>query len=205
MAATGAAAADAQIDLWDEPDTVSMGKGMTMTFLRNSDYLSRVVIGAESDGLTVPLHYHETHDEIFRVVKGRVRYTLGEPGAKFKAFSWLRATTRFYTAEDGEVVIPKGTAHSIFVEPGQDVVFEEKTTPMDDDKEMFFRNVFAVGGLTASPFAVMQIFYHGDGYPVLPGGIRILEKGLTSLLGHYIAPLLGHKLTYDPVKIKKHT
>lgn len=147
--ATATATADAQIDLWDEPETVSMGKGMTMvcllhvvlgsklyspmyaqTFLRNSDYLSRVIISAESDGLTVPLHYHETHDEIFRVVKGRVRYTLGEAGAKFKAFSWLRATTRFYTAEDGEVVIPKGTAHAIFVEPGQDVVFEERTTPM---------------------------------------------------------------------------
>lgn len=51
----------------------------------------------------------------------------------------------------------------------------------DDDKEVFFRNVFAVGGLTASPFAVMQIFYHGDGYPALPGGIRILEKAVCAL------------------------
>ncbi|KAJ8508510.1 hypothetical protein ONZ45_g7405 [Pleurotus djamor] len=192
------------VDLWKEPDTIDIGKGMTMTFLRNSEYLTRIVFTADHEGLSVPMHYHELHDEGFRVVKGRVQYTLGEAGAKFKAFSLLRATTRWYGPEDGEINIPKGTAHALFIPPGEEVIIEEKTDPMDEEKEVFFRNVFGIGGLNANPFAVMQIFYFGDGYPVLPGGPRFLEKGLVTLLGRYIAPLLGHKPLFDINNLKKH-
>ncbi|KAJ8515138.1 hypothetical protein ONZ45_g7404 [Pleurotus djamor] len=173
------------VDLRNEPDTVTLAEGIEMTFLRDSDFLTRVVSSPDHPGIEVPLHYHETHDEVFRVIQGRVRYTIGVPGAKFRAISFLKATTRWYTPDDGEIFIPKGTAHSVYVPPGQVSIVEENALPMDDGKEVFFRNLCHIGLMGSAP-AVMQAFYYGDCYPVLPGGIRILEKasdGLESAVG----------------------
>ncbi|KAF9489518.1 hypothetical protein BDN71DRAFT_1512041 [Pleurotus eryngii] len=188
------------IDLWDEPETVDIGKVLTMKFLRNSGYLTRMVMTAEH---------------------GSVQYTLGEPGAKFKAWSRLHATTRFYTAEDGEISFQeapytpsswrlerkslwKRRQHQWLVELFHDGCVEITYGFQDEGKEVFFRNFFAASGGSANPFAVMQVFYHGDGYPVLLPGIRFLEKGLMTILGNYRAPLLGYKLKYYAKKLKKH-
>jgi len=66
---------------------------------------------------SVPPHWHDTHDEIHRVVKGRVQATLG-------------SETRIYTPEDGEIFVPRGVVHSLKMFQGEDVIFEEKTKPM---------------------------------------------------------------------------
>lgn len=66
---------------------------------------------------------------------------------------------------------------------------------------------------------MMQVFYHGDGYPAFPIHIALLEKAVrsfdlsysaynihtsfiqfVSILGGYIAPLLGYRLKYESLK-----
>ena len=66
---------------------------------------------------SVPLHWHELHDELFRVLKGRIRVR-------------IENETRIYVPEDGEVRIPKRTLHSLNFFSGEECIFEERTEPM---------------------------------------------------------------------------
>ncbi|KAG6868346.1 hypothetical protein C0993_004686 [Termitomyces sp. T159_Od127] len=77
------------------PETIAFGKGGTMTFLRNKSYLVLNQFSGEADALYVPPHWHETHDEVFRVVKGRIEVR-------------RNANIKICTPEDGDVVIRKG-------------------------------------------------------------------------------------------------
>ncbi|KAG5219493.1 MoaB/Mog domain-containing protein [Salix suchowensis] len=161
------------IDLWDEPETVDIGKVLTMT-----------------------------HDEIFRVVEGSVQYTLGEPGASSRLVA-AACQTRFYTAEDGEISFQeapytpsswrlerkslwKRRQHQWLVELFHDGCVEITYGFQDEGKEVFFRNSLLLVEAQQS-FAVMQVFYHGDGYPVLLPGIRFLEKGIDAIRWAYLA------------------
>lgn len=65
----------------------------------------------------MPAHWHEEHDELFRVLEGRLEVRLGRE-------------TRFYTAADGEIRISKGVVHSLRVVKGEECLFEERTDPM---------------------------------------------------------------------------
>ena len=65
----------------------------------------------------MPAHWHEEHDELFRVLEGRLQVRLG-------------AETKFYTAADGEIRIPTGVVHSLRVVKGEECIFEERTEPM---------------------------------------------------------------------------
>ncbi|KAG6840867.1 hypothetical protein C0991_003670, partial [Blastosporella zonata] len=134
------------------------------TFLRNEPYivLNHFSGAADADTLYVPPHWHKTHDEIFRVVKGKLEVRLG-------------SSTRVYTAEDGDVVIPKGVVHSLRTFKGVESEFYERTDPMDEEKEIFFRNMLGKGKFPGL-LEAMVIFYHGDGYPAFPGHIIWLEK-----------------------------
>ncbi|KAL0946219.1 hypothetical protein HGRIS_012478 [Hohenbuehelia grisea] len=191
----------ASLDLQNEPDTISLGKGINMTFLRGSPYLTRTVITGE-ETLKVPLHWHLTHSEIHRVTKGRIKYTIGEPGARLPGSNKGSQThTRILGPDDGELVVPPGTIHGLETFPGEESEVYESTDPMDEEKEVFFRNFVAAGGVNASPFALFQTFYWGDGYPVTPGGRRI-EKFILTCFGYYLAPILGYKLKYDISKLK---
>ncbi|THV05734.1 hypothetical protein K435DRAFT_712399 [Dendrothele bispora CBS 962.96] len=175
------------VNVEDLPESISVLRGVTMTFLRNEPYISRVEIAADADQFFVPKHWHETHDEIMRVVKGKLDIMLG-------------STWKTYTPEDGEVVIKKGVVHSLRAARGEETVFHERTSPMDGEKEMFFRNIFSVGGMDAKVLAVMQVFYHGDTVPVFPIHIPWMEKLFTTIFGYYIAPFFGHRLPYAHLK-----
>ncbi|TFK32076.1 hypothetical protein BDQ12DRAFT_693091 [Crucibulum laeve] len=177
------------------PSTISIGKGMTMTFLRNEAYLTRVhITGApDADKLYVPPHWHETHDEYIRVLSGQLEIVVG-------------GQTKVYCPEDGEATIPKGVVHSLKSLKGIEVLFEERTNPKDEEKELFFRNILVSGGMPTNVLEVMHVFYHGDTVPALPGHVKWLEKAFVTILGAYIAPALGHKRKYpslnmsDPVR-----
>lgn len=71
----------------------------------------------DKDIPAVPLHWHEMHDELFRVVQGRVEVRIGNE-------------TRIYVPEDGEVRIPKRTLHSLKFFSGEECIFDERTDPM---------------------------------------------------------------------------
>ncbi|KAG5639763.1 hypothetical protein H0H81_000043 [Sphagnurus paluster] len=129
----------------------------------------------DAETLYVPPHWHDTHDEILRVVKGKLEITLG-------------SVARVYTPEDGEVLIRKGVVHSLRSLKGVACTFYERTDPMvgasysvlrqpkDDEKEIFFRNMFGNGKLATNLFAIALIAYQGDTIPALPGHFIWLEK-----------------------------
>jgi len=171
------------------PPIIKLAPGVTMTFLSNSSYLSRVHIekGVEEE-FSVPAHWHEKHDEIFRILEGRIEARIGTNEKKF------------YVPGDGEIRIPKGVEHSLRVVKGEECIVEEGTLPMDQEKELFFRNAFAGGRVCGSFFGMMQIMYHGDGRPVLPLHIKWLENLLVTVVGFYLAPLLGYTLPIPNIK-----
>ncbi|CAA7264306.1 unnamed protein product [Cyclocybe aegerita] len=179
----------------DLSPTVMAGKNTTMTFLRNEKFLVRFETPIDPTLDAVPFyvapHWHPTHDEIFLVIKGRMQVTVG-------------STTRIFAPEDGEVCVPKGTVHSIQTFKGEHLIFEERTEPMDDIKEVFFRNLPPLdGGLPTNLDEAMQIAlaaYHGDARPVLPLHIFWLENVFIAILGGILAPLLGWKRKYTSVK-----
>ncbi|KDR77298.1 hypothetical protein GALMADRAFT_139292 [Galerina marginata CBS 339.88] len=168
------------------PPTIDLGHQSTMTFLRNDPYLTRVRVAPLTDHETlyVPPHWHETHDELFRIVKGRMRVLIGT--------EW-----KTYVPEDGEVLIPRRTVHSLQCFQGEETIFDERTEPMDPGKEIFFRNFLVTGRVPTNFLYVMVVSYNGDMRPSLPGGIKWLESWLVTILGGYIAPLLGYKIKYD--------
>jgi len=71
---------------------------------------------ADDIAFSVPPHWHDTHDEIHHVIKGRMEVTLG-------------SETKIYTPEDGEIFIPRGVVHSIRAFK-EDAIIEERTQPM---------------------------------------------------------------------------
>lgn len=73
----------------------------------------------DADILEVPLHWHEAHDEIFLVIKGRLEVRIGP-------------SVRLYGPEDGEVRIPKRVEHSLKSRKGEECIFYERTEPMVD-------------------------------------------------------------------------
>ncbi|KAG6907406.1 hypothetical protein DXG01_009018 [Tephrocybe rancida] len=160
------------------PESLPLSKGSTMrpqqTFLRNEPYmvLSHFSGHTDADTLYVPPHWHETHDEIIRVVEGKMEIRLG-------------SNVREYTQEDGEVVISKGVVHSLRTFKGVECTFYERTEPMDDEKEIFFRNlIHKISSNKAQLPGLMDTmvaFYHGDAYLAFPGHIMWLEK-LVSLI-----------------------
>lgn len=79
----------------------------------------------EADTLYVPPHWHETHDEIIRVAVGKMEIMLG-------------SSTKVYTPEDGDVMIPKGVVHSLRTFMGVECIFYEKTDPMVSVSRLMF-------------------------------------------------------------------
>ncbi|KAH9474776.1 hypothetical protein JR316_0013241 [Psilocybe cubensis] len=170
---------------------LDLGHQSTMTFLRNEPYLARVHVAAITDAETLNVlpHWHDKYDELFRVIKGRLRVRIGD-------------VTRDYTAEDGEILIPRGTIHSLHGFKGEETIFEERTDPMDGEKELFFRNLLEDGKTPTSLLQVLVVGYQGDMYIPLPGHIKWLEKAFVIIFGGYIAPLFGYKNRYSSYKVK---
>ncbi|KJA18675.1 hypothetical protein HYPSUDRAFT_190659 [Hypholoma sublateritium FD-334 SS-4] len=170
------------------PPAIKLAPGVTMEFLSDSAYITRVhTEGGLEEEFNVPAHWHERHDEIFHIVAGRMEVRIGDK-------------KRFYTPEDGEICIPRGVEHSIRVVKGEELIVEERTVPMDEEKALFFRNAFADGRMCSSFFGLMQIMYHGDMRLVLPLHIKWLERMLVIAAGSYIAPLFGYTLPISSLK-----
>ncbi|PPQ92523.1 hypothetical protein CVT25_010356 [Psilocybe cyanescens] len=176
-------------------DTLSpvleLGHQSTMTFLRNHPYLARIHVAAITDAETlyVTPHWHDKYDELFRVTKGRLQVRIGN-------------NTRIYVPEDGEILIPRGTVHGMRGFQGEETIFEERTEPMSVEKELFFRNLLDGGKEPTSLLQVMVVAYKGDMRLAFPGHIKWLERAFVTILGGYIAPLLGYKNKYSSYKLK---
>ncbi|KAF8893019.1 hypothetical protein BD779DRAFT_1670023 [Infundibulicybe gibba] len=171
------------------PETIPIGKGITMTFLRNQSYLTRVEIGdgPGDDVLVVPLHWHETHDEYIHILEGQLEITLG-------------SHVKIYDHNDGPVCIRKGVVHGIKSIRGVRCIAEERTEPMDEQKEILFRNLMGSGKQATNVFEAMQAFYYGDIMPVFPIHVAWLERMFVSVVGNFLAPMLGYKRKIESLK-----
>ncbi len=87
-----------------------------------SPYSTRFHISKDiPEELYVAPHWHELHDEIFHVIEGRLEVLIG-------------TDKRFYYPEDGQILIPKGTLHSLRIVKGEECVAEEGTVGMGASK-----------------------------------------------------------------------
>ncbi|KAK7036195.1 putative cupintype [Favolaschia claudopus] len=170
--------------------TWSLQRGITMTILSSpgpSGLRSRVHCTPTSKKLYVPPHWHAAHDEEHVVIKGRL--IVMQDGVK-----------RIFTPEDGPCVTKRGVVHSLEAFEGEELIFEEMSYEMTEQKTYFFRNL-AVPGIMSSPLRILQIFYYGDTYPKLPTGLRWLEVPLIVGFGGWLASLLGYKLPDDRLRL----
>lgn len=90
----------------------------------------------ESSTWSSGLHWHETHDEYLKVVKGAIRVRLGD-------------SRQVISASDGnqpEIKVPRYAWHEWqrAAPEGEEVVVTERTEPDDNDKAIFFWNLNGV-------------------------------------------------------------
>lgn len=150
---------------------------------------------------TTGLHWHETHTEYIRILKGRAYVTVGD-------------NSKICDPGDGDIKVPKSTLHEYMradaklpADQGDDgdVEIFEWTEPADGLKEVFFRNgvsAFLVRREKVSLGLVLQvvlIMSAMDNYPLLlprwAGGWYLIH-GLFYALAP-LARILGMKSWYE--------
>lgn len=140
----------------------------------------------EKSTWTPGAHWHESYDEYFKVLKGRVLVKLdGE--------------SRIVTPEDGTIKVDKFVVHEFMRadrdKPDDDkddgeVITEEWTDPADGAKHIFFRNVFSTlqdrdkyWGRWAFPQALFTMSHYDNFIVMAPGKLaypvaHVLYAGL---------------------------
>ncbi|KAF5629976.1 uncharacterized protein FTJAE_8346 [Fusarium tjaetaba] len=90
----------------------------------------------ESSTWSSGLHWHETHDEYLRVVKGTIRVRLGD----------LRQVISAVDGNQPEIKVPRYAWHEWqrAAPDGEEVIVIERTEPDDNDKAIFFWNLNGV-------------------------------------------------------------
>ncbi|KAL2173624.1 uncharacterized protein P884DRAFT_251648 [Thermothelomyces heterothallicus CBS 202.75] len=96
---------------------------------------------------TSGLHWHETHTEYLRLVKGRIRLRLGDAVQTVSA----SLGDSFPSPPPEEIRVDRGVWHEWAAEEEEDeeeeeeeVVVVERTEPADGDKSVFFRSLNGV-------------------------------------------------------------
>ncbi|KAF8217228.1 hypothetical protein K438DRAFT_2082637 [Mycena galopus ATCC 62051] len=167
-------------------DSWSIGKGITMNVLQNP--LRTRVHATGEEVFIAPPHWHAFHTERHVILKGRIRLTQD-------------GVTRVLGPEDGPVITPAGTVHSLESFPGEEAIIEETTMPSPErTKILLFRNMFAPGVLQ-SFLRTMQVFYYGDSYPAFPVRIPWLEWLMVIIMGGWVAGLLGYQLPDNRLRL----
>jgi len=101
-----------------------------------ADYIVTIHLPPQSKW-TSALHYHTSHREYLRVLRGQALVTL---------ISGDNRSTKIYTRESGTVQIDKYVVHEWrrAFDEGEEVMVQEWTDPADGAKEVFFRNLNSV-------------------------------------------------------------
>ncbi len=101
----------------------------------HSDPNATIITLPPRSSWTSGLHWHETHTEYLRVIRGA-------------ACVRLQGKTSIITPEDGLVTIPAFVKHEWMRASthgsDEDLVVKEWTSPADGEKEIFFRNLSSV-------------------------------------------------------------
>jgi len=158
---------------------------------------------------TTTLHWHETHVEYVRLLKGRARVTTD-------------SLTKDYGPEDGTIQIDEYVRHEYMradidrqgSNPDEgDVVILEWTDPEDGLKEVMFRNgmsAFKDAGGKIRPGLIVQsvtFMAHLDNYPVLiPGFAEHYMAHAVLKVGSWLGYFCGMRWWYDeytPPKLRE--
>ena len=137
------------------------------------------------------LHWHETHDEYLRVVKGTIRVRLGD-------------SRQVISATDGnqpEIKVPRYAWHEWqrAAPDGEEVVVIERTDPDDNDKAIFFWNLNGVilnspkllndkaSVVSRLPARLQGLFYRYIGFSnCQDSGVAIAWNGCDSCCSFYL-------------------
>ena len=151
-------------------NVTSFTRPRNVTYNFSLDHAVTTIILPPSSSWTSGLHWHTSHTEFLQVISGTALLTLS-------------SHTRTLTPSDGAVHINPGirhewrratTAHTSATH-GLDLVVKEWTTPMDGQKEIFFRNLSSIleedssEGLVGESWATLQllvVMLGMDNYPV---------------------------------------
>lgn len=192
-----------------------------------TNHRSTIIIPEQSKWTTT-LHWHETHTEYIRILKGKARVTIGK-------------VTKDYGPEDGDVRIDKFVTHEymradVDKRDGEkdqgDVEVLEWTDPgtyhfpsipsnnlpahvvllADGFKEVFFRNVMSIfheSGGKIGPSSGLQLLTtiaHVDNYAVIvPGPVGYYVTHALYAVGSTLGWALGYKKWYEeytPVRVR---
>lgn len=113
-------------------------------------------------------HWHKYHDEYMQVLSGRLAFTLDSESIVL-------------TPESGVLHIPKLHVHGFKFFAGEAASFTEKTDPPGNFKEDFFGDLFEEGQLTFA--STMRASYDGDTYVETPGGFKVVDQVVMSVVG----------------------
>ena len=112
----------------------------TFSAVPSAPHIVTITLPPHSTWTTGP-HWHETHTEHLRIIKGSILLTLD-------------STSKVHTRSSGTLTIPPFARHEwqrappTFAEGDygdvDDVVVQEWTEPVDGEKEIFFRNLNSV-------------------------------------------------------------
>ena len=131
----------------------------------------------------IPRHWHKHHDEYMTVSAGRVEFTLD-------------SKTVIQTPEMGVLHIPRLHVHGIKFFAGEAATFAERTDPPQTTKQDFFEDIFEAGQPTFA--GSMRAFYDGDTYLECPGGFRIVDEVVTTVIGGLMKYLYPRKTAVMP-------
>ncbi|KIV98838.1 uncharacterized protein PV09_09409 [Verruconis gallopava] len=150
---------------------LALGKGCTIKFFvdesQPADSIdqrwSEVHYDGEPDSWVpeIGLHWHKHHDELMKVLFGRVEFTLD-------------GRTVVLTPEDEPLRIPRRHVHSFKFIKGEAATFTERTDPAGLFKQAFFEDLLDGGGITL--INALRAFYRGDTYVALPGNIQMVDQ-----------------------------
>lgn len=128
-------------------------------------------------------HWHKHHDEYMQVQSGRIAFTLDDEHVVL-------------TPEAGVLHIPKLHVHGFKFFAGEPTTFTERTDPAGEFKEKFFNDLLEHGSPTFA--TAMRSFYDGDTYVACPGGIKLVDEVVTTVLGGIMKLLYPMKSAVVP-------
>lgn len=171
-----------------ETSSLTMGKGCKMRFMvdesQPKDSIHSHWAETSYDGQPeswvpeIGSHWHKNHDEYMEILEGEIEFVLDGNAVLLKA-------------GDSPLHIPKLHVHSFKFIKGIKTTFTEKTDPVGDFKEAFFKGVMGTADGKPNLLSVMRSFYEGDCFISLPGGFKAVDENFTwslHLIAKYLLP-----------------
>ncbi|KAF2674454.1 hypothetical protein BT63DRAFT_419746 [Microthyrium microscopicum] len=179
-----------------ERHRIPVGKGVSMRFMFDTstpptspghNWAEMRYDGAPDSWVPeIGAHWHAHHDEHMECLEGRASFTLG---------SYPSSQTTILSAGDPPLLIPRYTTHSFKFFKGEAATLKESASPAGTYKQEFFEDLFYTGSVEKLGFLqVVRVFHDGDAFIALPGGIGVLDRAFTYVVGWLASWLVQGKM-----------